>query len=178
MTVLLIGAGNAWGFGLQSAPGKWGYAPPWAAGPWASGQQHAGQAFRGPDHFGSGHSGHFGDGMTDDDDSDSAGGPGFGFGNDWGLGLSDGDTFDHARWREFLLNGGMFGSGLTDWFAHKKKIWEFKKHLWMRLIEHWRAEHYHDIAPVPAPVPLLLFGSALAWLTGFVRRSRDVVEHH
>jgi len=167
-SALLIGAANAWGFSLPAAPGKWGD---------DSGEQHAdeasGHGWSGS--FAAGHSGHFG-AQWSDDDSDSAGGPGFGPGHDWRPGSGGGNNSDHAWWGEFLLGNGMTGSGLEEWLAHREQIRVFKKQLWMRLFEHWREEHYHDIAPVPLPVPLLLFGSALAGLAGFVRRSRAVMK--
>jgi len=173
-TIMLIVAGNAWGFGMETGPGEWGYESSLGSDDdWDhEDKDRSGEA------LGSHWSGHFDGGMLDDDsdsddsdsdDSDPHGGRGPDFGQDWGFGSGSDNLFDHGWWREFLLSDSMDGSGLEDWFKHKRKIREFKKLIWMKLMEHWDD---YPAKEVPLPVPLLLFGSGLAGLAGFMRRSK------
>lgn len=165
---LLMATGSAWGFSIKAGSGNWDHVSSWSS------DRHE---------FGDRWSGRYGGGMMDDD-SDSAGRMGYDFNQGRGFNWDGGwikrypwnieGKLGRKGWREFMLEEMIAGSGLSEWADFRGKIWAFKKQIWSRLIEHYREHHYAETTQVPLPATLLLFGSGLAGLAGFVRRSRKV----
>ena len=189
--VMLIFAGNAWGFSIPAAAAA-------DKGASASSQGSAG-------HESSGHSGSHNNedwsfepgllsrssgGSMDEESGSAGGGPGFGFdgdqgfdfGGDWLARIQEnfeqhpgddraGGRFDHAWWREYILNECNTDCGLAEWIEFKQQAWE----------EFNNRRHEGPPgkpSPIPLPAPLLLFVSGLIGLGGFSRRSKTAAVAH
>ena len=161
---MLILAGNAWGFSMNTDSGNWRRFSSWSI----DRHELSNEGLTG--RFSDRWSERYGDGMMDDD-SDAAGDSRYDFGRELGFPSgSEGAGASHKVWREILLQKMFSGSGLAEWVRLKKEIWSLKKEIWTELGDQYR--QHNETTAVPVPAALLFFGSGLVGLAGFVRRSR------